>query len=383
MFRHEGGVETAEITWEDLIRILEERPEWLARVRQVVLTPELLSLPEAIRELRDAQYQTTLQIQELVEVQHQTTLQIRELREVQQRHEERLAGMEERLAGVEDRLSRLEAAVQELVEAQRQTTLQIRELREIQQRHEERLAGVEDRLSRLEAAVQELVEAQRQTTLQIQELREVQQQTTLQIQELREVQQQTTLQIRELREILEQTNSHIRGLEAAVSGLVQSVNAMAESLRTLSTDMARMKGFYLEMQYRQKAHAYFGRLLRSIRVITPIDVEDILEQYLTPEEMEELIPLDLLVSGRLRYHPQRPEVMLAMEISFAVDKDDIRRARKRAFLLRKAGFPAVPAVGGVYVSPEAVEIARTERVVVFEDGRVSLWDEIVPEILGG
>ncbi len=341
MFRHEGGVETAEITWEDLIRILEERPEWLARVRQVVLTPELLSLPEAIRELRDAQYQTTLQIQELVEVQHQTTLQIRELREVQQRHEERLAGMEERLA------------------------------------------GVEDRLSRLEAAVQELVEAQRQTTLQIQELREVQQQTTLQIQELREVQQQTTLQIRELREILEQTNSHIRGLEAAVSGLVQSVNAMAESLRTLSTDMARMKGFYLEMQYRQKAHAYFGRLLRSIRVITPIDVEDILEQYLTPEEMEELIPLDLLVSGRLRYHPQRPEVMLAMEISFAVDKDDIRRARKRAFLLRKAGFPAVPAVGGVYVSPEAVEIARTERVVVFEDGRVSLWDEIVPEILGG
>ncbi|MFN3762864.1 MAG: hypothetical protein ACK4WK_06665, partial [Anaerolineae bacterium] len=126
MLRHEGGVDIAEITWEDLIRILEERPEWLARVRQVVLTPELLSLPEAIRELRDAQYQTTLQIQELVEV--------------QRRHEERLAG-------VEERLDRLEATVQELVEVQR--------------RHEERLAGVEERLDRLEATVQELVEVQR------------------------------------------------------------------------------------------------------------------------------------------------------------------------------------------------------------------------------
>ncbi len=126
---------TAEITWEDLLRVLEERPDWLARVRQVVLTPDLLSLPEAI--------------QDLIEVQHQTTLQIRELVEAQRQHEARL--------------TRLEATVQELVEAQRETSAQIRELVEAQRRHEARL-------TRLEATVQELVEAQRQTTLQIQEL---------------------------------------------------------------------------------------------------------------------------------------------------------------------------------------------------------------------
>ncbi len=87
MFRPEGGTGATEITWEDLIRVLEERPEWLARVRQVVLTPDLLSLPEQVRQL--------------VEAQQQTTLQIRELVEVQRRHEERLAGVEERLGRLE------------------------------------------------------------------------------------------------------------------------------------------------------------------------------------------------------------------------------------------------------------------------------------------
>ncbi len=304
MFRHEGSP-AAEITWEDLLRMLEEHPEWLERVREVVLTHDLLSLPEVVRKLVGAQYQTTLQIQELREAQYQTSLQIQELRE-----------------------------------------------------------------------------AQYQTGLQIQGLVEAQHETALQIQELREAQYQTGLQIQGLVEVLKQTNSHIRGLEAAVSGLLESVKAMAESLRTLSSDIARMKGFSLEMQYRQKAHAYFGRLLRSVRVMTPMDLEDLLEQHLTPDEVEDLLPLDLIVAGRIRRHPRQPEVMLAMEVSFTVDKEDIRRARERALLLRKAGLPALPAAAGVYIPPEMREIAQAERVVVFEDGRVFLWDEIIQEFLG-
>ncbi|MDW7990859.1 MAG: hypothetical protein RMK65_01700 [Anaerolineae bacterium] len=145
--------------------------------------------------------------------------------------------------------------------------------------------------------------------------------------------------------------------------------------------MARMKGFYLEMQYRQKASAYFGRLLRSIRVMTPADIEDFLESRLTSEEMEDLMLLDLIVSGRLRRDPQRPEVMLALEISYIVDKEDIRRARERALLLRKAGFRAVPAVAGAEVPSELLDFARAVRVAMFEDGRVFLWDEAIEEVL--
>ncbi len=183
--------------------------------------------------------------------------------------------------------------------------------------------------------------------------------------------------------MLEETNLRIQALEAIVRDLVKIVSTLAKSVRALGVDMARMKGFYLEMQYRQKASAYFGRLLRSIRVMMPADIEDLLEPNLTPEEVEDLMLLDLLISGRLRRDPQRPEVMLALEISFTVGKEDIRRARERAGLLRKAGFRAVPAVAGAEVSLEALDLARAERVVVFEDGQVFLWDEALQHYLGG
>ena len=36
----------------DLVRLLEERPEWREELRRLVLTSELLALPEQIAELR-------------------------------------------------------------------------------------------------------------------------------------------------------------------------------------------------------------------------------------------------------------------------------------------------------------------------------------------
>jgi hypothetical protein len=38
----------------DLVRILEERPEWRREIRRLVLTDELLSLPEQVVSLRAA-----------------------------------------------------------------------------------------------------------------------------------------------------------------------------------------------------------------------------------------------------------------------------------------------------------------------------------------
>ncbi len=39
----------------DLIRILEKHPEWQAELRRLILTDELLALPELIRELVNIQ----------------------------------------------------------------------------------------------------------------------------------------------------------------------------------------------------------------------------------------------------------------------------------------------------------------------------------------
>jgi hypothetical protein len=73
----------------DLVELLEQHPEWRAELRRLVLTEELLALPQLVRELVEAQQRT-----------------------------------EQRLEGTEQRLERLEATVQ----AQADTLLRLEQL---------------------------------------------------------------------------------------------------------------------------------------------------------------------------------------------------------------------------------------------------------------
>ena len=94
--------------YRDLVQLLSERPEWRSELRQLLLSNELLTLPEIVRELAKAQ----------------------------QRAEERLANAEERLGNVEERLSRIETAIQHLTEQVAGLTREVRELTENQRRME-------------------------------------------------------------------------------------------------------------------------------------------------------------------------------------------------------------------------------------------------------
>ncbi|MGH8057844.1 MAG: hypothetical protein ACREOH_11515 [Candidatus Entotheonellia bacterium] len=51
----------------DLVRILEERPEWRAELRRLVLTDELLALPELVQALGEAQRRTEEQVTALTQ----------------------------------------------------------------------------------------------------------------------------------------------------------------------------------------------------------------------------------------------------------------------------------------------------------------------------
>jgi hypothetical protein len=102
----------------DLLRLLEERPEWRAELRRAVLTDELLTLPELVRSLAEAQ---------------------RRSEERLGRVEERLGRVEERLHRVEERLGRVEEQLVALAEAQRRTEVEVAALAEAQRRIVERL----------------------------------------------------------------------------------------------------------------------------------------------------------------------------------------------------------------------------------------------------
>ena len=151
---------------------------------------------------------------------------------------------------------------------------------------------------------------------------------------------------------------------------------MADERFPLRTDCAAyFAKAQLELTYREKAGAYFGPLLRRMRVVEQHTLEDTLEASLTPGEFRDLLRLDLLLSGRPRRQPEVPKVWLAVEISSVVDQDDVDRAERRAGLLRKAGYRALPVAVGEQMTRGAEEAARSQNVVLLPDGQALFWAE--------
>jgi hypothetical protein len=99
--------------FQDLIRLLQERPEWRADLRRLVLTDELLALPELVREL--------------VQAQQRTEERVGRLEEAQQRTEARVGQLAESLGSLR---AETERRFQELATAQLTLTRRIDDLRE-------------------------------------------------------------------------------------------------------------------------------------------------------------------------------------------------------------------------------------------------------------
>lgn len=188
--------------------------------------------------------------------------------------------------------------------------------------------------------------------------------------------------MRELAAAQQRTEERLLHLESAVQSLAEQMQALVEQVRALTkaqrgtTDIVGgLKGRLLELTYRDKAGAYFGPLVRRLRVVEPHTLEDALEATLAPGEFRDVLRLDLLVSGQPRHFPEAPEVWLAVEISAVVDQTDVDRAWRRASLLRRAGYRAVPTVAGEQATPGAEAAAHDQNVVLLQDGQVKFWEE--------
>ena len=112
----------------ELLRLLQEHPEWRAELRRLLLTDELLALPEIVRELVEAQRRTEEQIAVLVEAQRRTEERVGGVEERVGRVEEQIAALAEAQRRTEERVGYIEEQVAALAEAQRQMQEQIRQL---------------------------------------------------------------------------------------------------------------------------------------------------------------------------------------------------------------------------------------------------------------
>ena len=239
----------------DLVRLLEERPEWRAEMRRLVLSDEYLAVPEQIAEFR---------------------------RDAEQRFRE----VDEQLAEVR------------------------REVAEVRQ--------------------------------EVAELRQ---------------------EVAELR----------RDTESQFSRVVLQIGQLQTDMKAVKDDVAQLKGENLERRYRERAHAYFGRLIRKTQVVTAEELSGMLEDaegrgVLSASDRDEVGWADLVLRGRWRADDRH--VMVLAEISSVVDRHDVLRATDRATLLARLGTPVVPVVAGASVTERAADMARSRNVWQMLNGRV-------------
>ncbi|MCS6863372.1 MAG: hypothetical protein NZT92_23950, partial [Abditibacteriales bacterium] len=232
--------------------------------------------------------------------------------------------------------------------------------------------------------VEALAEAQRRTEARLEALAEAQRRTEARVDALVEAQRRTearlealTARVDALAEAQQRTEARLEALAEEQRRLAEQVRVLTEGLQRLTDTVGGLKGWVLERIYAERAGAYFGRLLRRVRVVEVHTLEDMLETALTPEEFQDLLLLDLLVNGRVRRAPGEPEVWLAVEVSGVVDQSDVERAVRRAGLLRKAGYHAVPVVAGEGATQQGQEAAQAQQVAVVQDGQVVFWERAV------
>jgi chromosome segregation ATPase len=306
----------------DLVRLLEAHPEWRAELRRLVLSEELLRLPELVRELVEAQSRTQQQLEELgrrvdglADRVDRLATQVEALTAAQARAEERLSKLEERV-------DRLEEAIARLTEAQA--------------RAEERLSKLEERVDRLEEAIARLTEAQAHAEERLARLEEA-----------------------------------VARLTEAQARAEERLSKLEERVGRLEIRVGRLEGRDLERYYRERAPAIFGQAgFSRVRVI-PIEelasrLDDLEEQGLiSPEERLRLLRTDLVIRAR----SQGQEVWLAVEVSTTVDSQDVERAARSAELLgRIFGVEVRPVVAGHRLLPEAEELGQHNNVLVITDG---------------
>jgi hypothetical protein len=196
-------------------------------------------------------------------------------------------------------------------------------------------------------AIRDLAEAQRRTEERIDALAEAQKRTEERIDALAEAQTQT---------------------EALLQKLIIVVQAHEVRL-------AKLDGRTLESQFREKASAYLGRVLRGTRVIAFGDLADELDGVLTEDELDELSRADVILRGRALFAGLRQEVYAVVEVSVTVDQSDVERAARRAALLRKKGWKSLAVAAGEEVPPPIIQNAASLGVAILEDGKQYNWPE--------
>jgi hypothetical protein len=239
--------------------------------------------------------------------------------------------------------------------------------------------AVDDRMEEFTVTRQDFGEVR----VTIRDLATAQARTEQRMEELAAAQARTEQRMEELAAAQARTEQRMEELAVALQDLAVVQKEVAAVLERFDTRISDLKGWQLELRYQERAVAYFGPLLRRMRIVFPSEMEDELEAHLSKDEFQDLLQLDLLVSGQPRYRPGAPQVWLAVEVSAVVDRHDVERARRRAAILQRAGYRAIPTVAGEQATAGAEEEARIHKTLLLQNGKALFWKDAMEKALSG
>ena len=333
--------------FEDLLRLLDERPEWLEALRQRVFTSELVEVPRLMREIAESQART----QQVLEAFGQ-------------------------------RLDQRDQQIDELAQLMKQLALRVDEIaRQLEQltRRVDALAERVDQLTRrvdaLAQRVEAIAEQLAQLTRRVDALAERVDQLTQRVDALAQRVEEIAAQLAQLTRRVDALAERVDQLAQQVEQLTKQMNEMARQFAQYRRDTDQLKGMMLEMRYAQRPYAYFKDLIRRARTLSVDELYDLLEGLnLTEAEVRDVVECDALIFGR---DPEdgKPTYLL-LEASWTVDLEDVERASRRAALLSRAGLTVVPVVAGYAARPNILEEAARRNVRCVFDGRNRESDEV-------
>ena len=277
----------------DLVKILREQPEWAETLRSVLLSKELLEMPEKLAQLTAQVAQLTARLEEF----------IAEQKEINRRVAEQLAQLTAQVSRLTEQVAQLTTRLEEFIAEQREIN-----------------RVVAERLTRLETDTAELKS------------------------DMAEVKADTA----ELKVGLRRLEGTVGSLQGTVSSLAGTVGRLqgAELERKIHANIAGMVCTPLGIRR--------PRVLKSILAATVPELFDLLDPALDDgrinrAQFDSLMQTDIILAAR---EGNAQPVYVAIEISRTVHDEDLDRARERADILAAAsGVPALALVIGYIIPP--------------------------------
>ncbi len=371
---------------EDIIRALQEHPEWREPLLNALLTDQYRQLPtradrleEAMARLAEESAKTDQRLAEMAARMEESRRETEEyLRQLSERADKRFAEMEARIAEsnarVDQRLAEMAARMEE---SRRETDQRLRELSEkTDQRLAEMAARMEESRRETDQRLRELSEKTDQRLAEMaarieESRRETDQRLAEMAARMEESRRQTDQRFAEMAARMEESR---RQTDQRFAEITSDLRALTETVRNLirrfDSELGSVKGMTLEMLYRDNATTILGKHFRNLRLVDRGQyLQEMLDQHpITDNEWKQLVSSDVMVQGVHRLTGK--EYLMVWEVSWVIDDHDVERAADRAEILRQWQANALPVVAGKVLTASAHQAAQERGVLVILDSEV-------------